>query len=135
MKKLATFTITILLILSFAIAFGELSYLAQFSKNLSPVALEAASKAKMPDGIQAEALTQLERELFELGYAMGYDDMRNISLQPEAQIYVLNTKSMKFHDPSCSGVKNMKEENKLEITCTRDELIEQGYEPCGTCKP
>lgn len=133
MKK--TVLIIAIVILLSASAVGELSYLSQFTGSLSTVALEAASKAKLPDGIQTGALTQFERELFELGYAMGYDDMRNISLQPEAQIYVLNTKNMKFHDPSCSGVKNMKEENKLEITCTREELIEQGYEPCGTCKP
>ena len=71
MKK--TILIVAAVVLLIASAVGELSYLSQFTGDLSPVALEAASKAKLPDGIQAGALTQLERELFELGYAMGYD--------------------------------------------------------------
>jgi hypothetical protein len=29
----------------------------------------------------------------------------------------------------------MKEENRDEITATRTDLIEAGYDPCGTCKP
>lgn len=49
--------------------------------------------------------------------------------------YVLNTNSKKFHKPSCSGVKRMKEENKSSFTGTRDEVIAKGYTPCGTCKP
>lgn len=49
--------------------------------------------------------------------------------------YILNTNSHKFHDPSCSGVDKMKEENKETYTGSRDELIEQGYSPCGICKP
>lgn len=133
MKKASVILIVILMLAS--IASAELTYLALYKETVSPVALEAADKAKLPEGIQADALTQFERELFELGYAMGYDAMRNLALAPQAQAYVLNTNSMKFHYPDCSGAKTMSEKNKVEITCTRDELIEQGYEPCGTCKP
>lgn len=53
----------------------------------------------------------------------------------EENTYILNTNSHKFHDPSCSGVDKMKEENKETYTGSRDELIEQGYSPCGICKP
>lgn len=53
----------------------------------------------------------------------------------EEMTYILNTNSMKFHDPSCSGVTNMNDRNKQEFTGTREELIEQGYEPCGICNP
>ncbi|MBT9776570.1 hypothetical protein GPL15_08640 [Clostridium sp. MCC353] len=49
--------------------------------------------------------------------------------------YILNTNSHKFHQPSCSGVVKMKEENKESYTGNRDELISQGYSPCGICKP
>lgn len=49
--------------------------------------------------------------------------------------YVCNTNTMKFHEPDCSSVDQMSERNKLEVTATRDELIAQGYEPCGRCKP
>ena len=49
--------------------------------------------------------------------------------------YILNTSSRKFHLPDCSGVSSMKEENKSTYTGSREDLIEQGYEPCGQCKP
>ena len=49
--------------------------------------------------------------------------------------YVLNTNTKRFHYPSCDSVNDMKEKNKQEVTLSRDELIEQGYKPCGRCKP
>ena len=49
--------------------------------------------------------------------------------------YILNTSSGKFHFPSCSGVKQMKDYNKQEFTGTRDAVIAMGYEPCGICHP
>lgn len=50
----------------------------------------------------------------------------------EAQAYVLNTKSMKFHYPTCSGLPT---KNRSDTVATRDELIAKGYSPCGICKP
>ena len=49
--------------------------------------------------------------------------------------YICNTNSMKFHYPDCSSVADMADHNKLEVASTREELIEQGYTPCGRCKP
>ena len=49
--------------------------------------------------------------------------------------YILNTNSMKFHDPDCGSVKDMKDHNKQEYSGSRDALIADGYEPCGSCKP
>ena len=49
--------------------------------------------------------------------------------------YVLNTNTKKFHLPSCSSLNQMNESNKGEFTGTRDELIQQGYEPCKRCHP
>lgn len=49
--------------------------------------------------------------------------------------YVLNKNTMKFHYPSCSSVADMAEHNKETVTTSRDELIKQGYEPCGNCEP
>ena len=50
----------------------------------------------------------------------------------DAQAYVLNTKTMKFHYPSCSGLPTI---NRADTVATRDELIAKGYSPCGICKP
>lgn len=53
----------------------------------------------------------------------------------EAHDYVLNTKTMKFHDTTCSYGQKISDQNRKEVTCTRDELIDEGYSPCGVCKP
>lgn len=49
--------------------------------------------------------------------------------------YILNINSNKIHLPTCSGVKRMQEKNKKEYTGNIEELIEDGYEPCGACNP
>ena len=54
---------------------------------------------------------------------------------PAAQTYVLNTSTRKFHLPGCASVDDMKEENRADYTGSRQELIDQGYSPCGQCKP
>lgn len=49
--------------------------------------------------------------------------------------YVLNTNTMRFHRIDCQSVQDMKESNRQEFFGTRQELIEQGYVPCGRCHP
>lgn len=49
--------------------------------------------------------------------------------------YILNTSTHKFHYPSCSSVDQMNDSNKQEYTGNRDDLIAQGYSPCGRCNP
>ena len=49
--------------------------------------------------------------------------------------YVLNTNTKKFHLPSCSSVRDMKDKNKKEVSCSRDEVIDMGYVPCKRCEP
>lgn len=67
--------------------------------------------------------------------------------QPEATIYsttssstpktsyVLNTNTKKFHYPHCSSVKQMADKNRQDATLNREEIIAQGYTPCGRCNP
>lgn len=59
------------------------------------------------------------------------------SQQPDtvAETYILNTNSHKFHRPDCSSASQISDINKEEYTGTREELIKQGYTPCGYCKP
>ena len=54
---------------------------------------------------------------------------------PAETAYILNTSSKKFHLPDCAGASTIKAENREEYSGTREELAEQGYKPCGTCKP
>lgn len=57
------------------------------------------------------------------------------AVSSEPQEYVLNTKSMKFHRPTCSSVDDIANSNKQEAEATRDELISEGYSPCKQCNP
>lgn len=49
--------------------------------------------------------------------------------------YVLNTNTMKFHLPTCGSVKDIKESNRKDVTLARDDIIAQGFSPCGRCHP
>ena len=49
--------------------------------------------------------------------------------------YIGNKNSYIFHYPYCPSVEQMKEKNKRPLSCTRDEAIKQGYDPCGRCNP
>lgn len=51
------------------------------------------------------------------------------------QSYVLNTNSMKFHYPSCSSAQKISRKNRKDYTGSREDLIAQGYDPCGSCHP
>lgn len=53
----------------------------------------------------------------------------------EQEDYILNVKNKKFHKPNCSATSNISSANKQDFTGTRDQLIAQGYSPCGICKP
>lgn len=59
-----------------------------------------------------------------------------IVAETEYQItYVLNTSSKKFHYPSCSSSDDIKDSNKRIFTGTREQVIAEGYDPCGRCTP
>ena len=57
------------------------------------------------------------------------------STDSNAQTYILNTNTKKFHLPGCKSVAQMAEHNKKEVTETRDQLLAEGYSPCGNCNP
>ena len=55
--------------------------------------------------------------------------------QTAENLYILNNNTMKFHRPGCSSVQKISEKNYGESSLSRDELIAQGYSPCGNCDP
>jgi len=58
------------------------------------------------------------------------------SAQPSAGVFVvINTGSGKYHlNSGCSGVKNMKPENRLDRSFESvDIMVAAGYTPCGIC--
>lgn len=46
--------------------------------------------------------------------------------------YILNTKTGKFHKPSCSSLPTT---NRKDSSESRESIIAQGYEPCKRCNP
>ncbi len=87
--------------------------------ELPPPAKNTVKQVLVPD-VSGEAMT-LDRTL--------------TSAHDEAYDYVLNLKTHKFHKPDCASVGKMKEKNTGYFRGTRDEVMAQGYEPCGSCKP
>ncbi len=54
---------------------------------------------------------------------------------PSGTEYILNTNSMKFHYPECEWALKISNKNRQEYTGSREDLVEQGYTPCGSCQP
>ena len=68
-------------------------------------------------------------------YRAALSDIAGISEKENAAEYILNTNTKKFHWPSCSSVKTIKDSNKQVYNGDREDLIDQGYEPCKRCDP
>lgn len=49
--------------------------------------------------------------------------------------YILNTNTHKFHNPGCASVEEIAPGNRQDYTGARQQLLDQGYTPCGRCKP
>ena len=72
-----------------------------------------------------------------IDYATGDNQAVASSSSDEAdkKTYIVNTKTKKFHNPDCEGVKKMSSSNKKKYKGTRDSLISNGYSPCQKCNP
>lgn len=69
------------------------------------------------------------------GQTAGTGDSDSEAASDVDATYVINTNSMKFHKEDCSSISSMNSANKKVVTSTRDELVSEGYSPCGICKP
>lgn len=49
--------------------------------------------------------------------------------------YVLNKNTMKFHEPWCASVSNVKPNNREYFSGLRSDVISRGFEPCARCNP
>lgn len=107
----------------------------------SGVQMEAYSVEDEGDGICFNVYCYNVQPEIEIDYSNGESEYVGVSQNDDENeteqkaTYILNTNSKKFHNGDCSSVKNMSEKNKSEFTGKRSELINQGYEPCGSCKP
>ena len=55
--------------------------------------------------------------------------------QQMVNLYILNTNTKLFHNPSCEKVSYIAPHNYSEFNGVRDELINQGYSACYDCNP
>lgn len=77
-------------------------------------------------------------EYIDSDFAKDNQEEENLSEASSTEItasYVCNTNTKKFHYPSCPSVMQMSEKNRMYTELGRDELIAQGFQPCGNCKP
>lgn len=54
---------------------------------------------------------------------------------PSGITYVLNTNTKRFHKIDCPSVPDMAPHNTEYMERSRDEIISDGYVPCGRCNP
>ena len=74
----------------------------------------------------------------EIDYATGESwlDRENAPSSSESTtMYVVNLSSEKFHEADCGSAEKLDDDNRMEFFGSREDLIAQGYEPCGSCKP
>lgn len=61
--------------------------------------------------------------------------IKEYTVNQDGTTYVLNTNTHKFHRPTCSSIRLMKDSNKILSTDSRETIIAQGYSPCKNCNP
>ena len=104
------------------------------------VLMEAWSVEDNGDGICFNVFVYNNEPGIEIDYKTGKSHLAGEeppTSDGEVTKYIANTNpnSMKFHKPNCSSVSKMSEQNKLEVTATREQMIADGYSPCGICNP
>ena len=100
------------------------------------VEMEALSMEDDGEGISFHIFAYNDQPGISINYATGDSTLSESSgTMTDQQEYVMNTSSMKFHLPSCSSVRSIKDENKATYQGPREDLIAEGYEPCGRCNP
>lgn len=153
--------VALLLALACASAFAAGDYFARYKYSFSAEAIVSASAAVPPEEMNETAAdiyrlgfaagfdqalgnnvvyTNSDRSPFVAYPADGTASARVWQDQPAVptsapQTYIVNKSSKAFHYPACSGAQAMKESNKIIFFGSRDELIAQGYHPCGNCEP
>lgn len=103
------------------------------------VQMEAKSVEDDGDGILFNVFCYNVQPGIVINYSSGDNWLVNESAKSqntnEKGTYILNTNSMKFHRPDCSGLQNMNPKNKKEYIGSKYDLKKDGYDPCKICDP
>lgn len=108
----------------------------------SGVRMEALSVEDGGAGISFNVFIKNVQPGVEIDYSDGSSRLETDSIEDEetepaegTSTYVLNTNTRKYHTESCSSAKDIKPKNKEIFTGTVKWLTDNGYSPCGECKP
>ena len=99
------------------------------------VLMEGYSAEDNGEGICFNVYCYNSQPEIEIDYANGDSRYVGKTDSEGSDSYVLNTGSMRFHLPTCSSIKDITDKNKKEYKGSREELINDGYSPCGSCRP
>lgn len=93
--------------------------------------VQKSNDAPIPPGL--EDMTEREEEIYRSGYANGHYD----ALHPAyvKGLFVVNKKTKKFHLSNCMNTLMIEIDNREHKISTPEELMNQGYKPCGSCHP
>lgn len=104
--------------------------------------MEAYSVEDQGQGVCFCAFIYNNQPGIEIDYATGESweegknpNSKNQSSTKKETTYILNKVTKKYHRADCKFAKKIKTENKKKYTGTKKWLKENGYTPCGTCKP
>lgn len=110
------------------------------------VLMEALSVEDNGEGIKFNIFAKNIQDGIEINYITGESSLSGEELSNTEEtkiytensdgiIYILNTESKKYHLESCRYAESMSEENRETFNGTKEWLTDNGYEPCGVCKP
>ena len=107
----------------------------------SGVVMEAQSVEDGGEGVSFNVYAYNVQPGVEIDYATGESALAPADTSQTGNdttgetAYILNTGSLKFHLPDCSGAASISAGNREAYTGDRQTLIDRGYAPCGACKP
>ena len=102
----------------------------------SGVEMEAMSVEDRGEGILFHVYCYNVQPGITIDYATGDSYLTSTKSEETGNsTYILNENTMKFHTPDCLSVQKMNLNNRKEYTGNRQDLLDQGYEPCQQCHP
>ncbi len=115
---------------------------AAFTQNTNTIKIaNPKTYAKTVTGLQNKTTYYVRIRSYHVFEGMTYfgewSNVLNCKVQDPSTFrsYVLNSSTHKFHFPSCRDVPKISAENRVDYYGARDDLIEEGYSPCGHCHP
>ena len=126
--KRAMVLLVLLMLSFFCFVLAKAGSMLYSYPDLDWFSIQSAEETAIPDG-----LTEREIEIYRAGYANGHYDALNPAYIEG--MYVINTKTKKYHLSNCMATLTINSENRAHSTHSPEELESEGYKPCGQCHP